>query len=414
MKKNSIRRISTTILALCALCINTYANDGEFHISGNHLIPISNTDIKIVKEVLTIRLCDSTEDTFVDVDYTFVNTSSVQKTIKMGFEAKIEDSFAYLPSEKHKGHPAIWDFEVELNGKHIEHTNEFAFYEDSVNLDYKHFPVDKTKWVLGGKEYKDMDEGTEWDNGLMNRATKEFKPYAHVYFFNATFLPGENKIHHTYRYDCGRNLEEDFMIRYWLTPAMRWNANKIEDFTLRIVAEGSKHFSISGPFARGSYNIANGMGKHRKSPYGGEEVVLRNATIEYHCKDFIPDADLWINSFDSYLYDDKDHKGITAPTGAYYRYGHFFGYLQHGYEGFNDFEKRIIRNLPYASRGYVFKDQTLADYFSQFYWYMPDPEWQASTKDFSPREREFITGEYFNINQVPKVKNLRNFRSKRK
>ena len=332
----------------------------------------------------------------------------------MGFEAAIEDSWAYLPADTHKGHPSIWNFNVEMNGKHVNHTNEYAFYEDSVHLDYKNFPVDKTKWILGGKEYRDMDDGTWWDQGLMNRATKEFKPYAHVYLFSATFLPGENKIHHSYIYDCGRAITEDFMVRYWLTPAMRWNASKIEDFTLRIVAEGSKHFRISGPFDKGSFNIANGMGKHRKSQYGCKEVVLRNATIEYHCKDFIPDADLWINSFDSYLYDDKDHKGITAPPGAYYRYGHFFGYLQHGYEGFNDFEKRIIRNLPYASRGYVFKDQTLADYFSQFYWYMPDPEWKASAKDFSPREREFITGEYFNINQVPKVKNLRNFRSKRK
>ena len=395
MNKNYIRRITTTLLTLCALCINIYANDGEFHISGNHLIPISNTDIKIVKEVLTIRLSDTTKYTYVDVDYTFVNNSSKPKTVKMGFEAKIEDSFATLPSEKHKGHPDISDFGVEMNGKHIEYTNEFAFYEDSVNLDYKNFPVDKKKWILGGKEYMDMDEGTGWDNGLMNRATKEFKPYAHVYFFNATFLPGENKIHHTYRYDCGRNLEEDFMIRYWLTPAMRWNANKIEDFTLRIVAEGSKHFSISGPFAKGSYNIANGMGKHRKSPYGGEEVVLRNATIEYHCKDFIPNADLWIDSFDNYFYNDKKHKGIKVHTGAYYRYGIFFDMYRAGEDGFNDFEKRIIRNLPYASRGYVFKDQKLTDYFSQFYWYMPDPEWQASTKDFSSLERLLINGEFF-------------------
>lgn len=413
MRKSFIGRI-IAMITFTLTTVMTYANDGEFHISGNHLVPISNTDIKIVKEVLTIRLSDTTDYTYVDVDYTFLNTSSEPKTIKMGFEAKIEDDWAYLPAETHKGHPSIWNFNVEMNGKHVNHTNEYAFYEDSVHLDYKNFPVDKTKWVLGGKEYRDMDDGTWWDQGLMNRATKEFKPYAHVYLFSATFLPGENKIHHTYIYDCGRAITEDFMVRYWLTPAMRWNASKIEDFTLRIVAEGSKHFRISGPFDKGSFNIANGMGKHRKSQYGGKEVVLRNATIEYHCKDFIPDADLWINSFDGNLYNDKHKKGITAQTGAYYRYGNFFGRLQNGFEGFNDFEKRVIRNLPYASRGYVFKDKKLADYFSQFYWYMPDPEWQASTKDFSPREREFITGEYFNINQVPKVKNLRNFRSKRK
>ena len=128
-----------TALTLSLLTFPAFANDGEFHISGNHLIPISNTDIKIVKEVLTIRLCDSTENTFVDVDYTFVNTSSTPKTIKMGFEAKIEDNEAQLPPEKHKGHPNIWDFKVKLNGKHIPSVKIFLLHLSGVFREYDFF-----------------------------------------------------------------------------------------------------------------------------------------------------------------------------------------------------------------------------------------------------------------------------------
>jgi hypothetical protein len=51
---------------------------------------------------------------------------------------------------------------------------------------------------------------------------------------------------------------------------------------------------------------------------------------------------------------------------------------------------RILKNLPYASRGYVFKDRKLQRYFSQFWWYMPDPSWQADTHDFTPREWRLI------------------------
>ncbi|MBQ2167784.1 MAG: YARHG domain-containing protein, partial [Prevotella sp.] len=51
---------------------------------------------------------------------------------------------------------------------------------------------------------------------------------------------------------------------------------------------------------------------------------------------------------------------------------------------------RILRNLPYANRGYVFKDKWLNDYFNQLWWYMPDPTWQASSSDFTPREWKLI------------------------
>jgi GT2 family glycosyltransferase len=52
--------------------------------------------------------------------------------------------------------------------------------------------------------------------------------------------------------------------------------------------------------------------------------------------------------------------------------------------------ERILRNLPYAHRGYVFKDKKLRKYFSQFWWYMPDADYQPSTKDFTAREWKLI------------------------
>lgn len=386
MKKNSIRRISTTILALCALCINTYANDGGYFVSGNHLIPISNTDIKIAKEVLTIKLSDTTEYTYVDVDYTFVNNSSKPKTVKMGFEAELEDLYK-LPEEGTKGHPYIYDFTVELNGKHVNHTNEFAFYSDSEGLDYKNFPVDKTKWILGGDKYED-DGG--WDRGLMNVKTKEFYAYAHVYYFEVTFKPGENKIHHTYRYLAGMGQEDAFTVKYWLKPAMRWEGNKIEDFTLRISAENTaKDFILNGPFDdKGSFRIASGTGKTRISKYG-REFVIRNGVVEYNCKDFIPNKDLLIKSPDTYIYKDHVENNTEHVLGEFYDRGEYY-WLPMLYGEYSDWSKRILRNLPYASRGYVFKDKKLADYFSQFFWYMPDPSWTPSQADFTEWERNFV------------------------
>lgn len=53
-------------------------------------------------------------------------------------------------------------------------------------------------------------------------------------------------------------------------------------------------------------------------------------------------------------------------------------------------QRRLLKNLPYASRGYVFRDKKLQRYFRQFWWYMPDPSWKADTSDFTPREWRLI------------------------
>lgn len=383
MRKSFIGRI-IAMITFTLTTIMTYANDGGYFVSGNHLIPISNTDIKIEKEVLTIYLSDTTEYTYVDVDYTFVNTSSKPKTIKMGFEAELENLYK-LPEEGTKGHPYIYDFTVELNGKHVNHTNEYAFY-DTLGLDYKHFPVDKTKWILGGDKYED-DGG--WDRGLMNVKTKEFYAYAHVYYFEVTFKPGENKIHHTYKYLAGLGQYDVFTIKYWLKPAMRWNGSKIDDFTLRISAENTaKYFTLSGPFDKGIFRFASGTGKTRISKYG-REFVIRNGVLEYNCKNFEPKEDLLIKSMDNYICKDEQGNSKDHKLGEFYDRSYYF-WMPIIYGDVDDWGNRILRNLPYASRGYVFKDKKLADYFSQFYWYMPDPEWKASQANFTEWERDAV------------------------
>ncbi|MBQ3771100.1 MAG: YARHG domain-containing protein, partial [Bacteroidaceae bacterium] len=53
-------------------------------------------------------------------------------------------------------------------------------------------------------------------------------------------------------------------------------------------------------------------------------------------------------------------------------------------------EQRLLRNLPYAHRGYVFNDAKLNEYFSQFFWYMPDSTWKASSEDFTENEVKMV------------------------
>ena len=89
-----------------------------------------------------------------------------------------------------------------------------------------------------------------------------------------------------------------------------------------------------------------------------------------------------IQSADSYSSFDTEH----YPLGSFYDRSE--GYVIWPMD--IELPESLARNLPYANRGYVFKKKELQKLFSQFWWYMPDPSWQPSTADFTPREWRLI------------------------
>ena len=402
------------LFLLLLLAVVARANDGRFYISGNQLVPISDADIRIDKEILTIRIADD-GFAYVDVDYTFNNLAEA-KNVRIGFEAAIENDWANVLTKKndakmigHKGHPNIFDFVVEINGKPIGYQNRFAFYQEDDTekpLDYEHFPVDK-EWVHGdfNEEYYKKFEG--WDSGLYNAKIDSSRNYAHVYYFEAPFKSGINKVHHTYRYEMGNGVDNTFDVRYWLTPALRWAGNKIGDFTLRISAEGTaKHFFIykNKCFEGVDFKLVKGVGKMRSrvNSYMRDEieksdvveVSLRNGVIEWHKTDFHPAENLKICSADNlkYAVTSESLEKVYGKLGEYYdRSGRMYPWPP--MEQPTDWELRIMRNMPYASRGYVFKNKQLKDFFEKQWWYIPDHSWEASTNDFTKFEQGLLKGE---------------------
>ena len=74
------KAMKSKIILFFLLLLTTFAraNDGSYFISGNQLVPIgSNNDVRIDKEVLTIRLGND-GFAYVDVDYTFFNLKEAQ------------------------------------------------------------------------------------------------------------------------------------------------------------------------------------------------------------------------------------------------------------------------------------------------------------------------------------------------
>ena len=378
-----MKRITRCILLLL-LGLVVRANDAVYLGSGNQLIPLQETQIAVAREVLTIRLLDNGRAR-VDVVYELDNRGEA-KTVLMGFEA---DAPYNAESASPDGrHPYMSDFRVEMNGQ--QQAYETAIVRPDIAREGLQ-PIDIGP-MKGSPQWEDMG------NVFVSQTGDTCVHYACAYYFKAPFRPGRNTVRHTYEYALSYSVAACFELAYKLTPATRWANRGIDDFTLRIVADHTaKHFFLADDslFAQAPLRIAQGAGKLRPARWqdaDGFEVTLRNGVLEWHATGFRPESELHLVSADALQ--DFSHPAL----GSFYDRSE--GFLEgitfrqqtqtDSVQTLGSREKRILRNLPYAHRGYVFHNRRLRRYFKHLWWYMPDPAWEASTADFTPQELQLI------------------------
>lgn len=373
------------------------ANDSEYFTNGNQLVPIQSTNISVVKEILTVNLTNNGV-TNIDVYYEFRNDGPATD-ILMGFEA-IPPYFDDNTKLAVGPHPNIKKFVVEMNGVTLPYEN--AISENG--LDNGINAVDKNKW-----EYSD-----DCGRHLLKSDNATPLKYAYVYSFKAHFNPGKNIVHHTYSYMESYGVGHAFWIDYKLTPATRWANKQIDDFTLRITSAGiPKHFVVnSKPFLGTDVNmwITSGKGNARRvlwddnddpeNPHHNYyELSVRDAVVEWHVTNFSPKAELWISSADCLIANSEFVKYETSggdPFGEnmYYDCGVNFSPITWvDFAKSASMKRRIMRNLPYAVRGYKFKDKRLQKYFNSQWWYFPNPKYNpAKDKTLTKREKDIANG----------------------
>ena len=360
LRTSRMKQIHSLLLSLVMLtfdgCIHIQANDCIYTVSGNHLMPLCDTDVSVSKEILAIGLNDD-GFAYVDVYYEMQNDGQ-EKNLTVGFEAQPlnYDVSHYSPMT---GDPYIEDFSVVMNEAELPY---------AIN-------------ISKGQNFN-PDAETVWD-------------YSYVYAFDAKFKHGKNTIRHRYRYQISKSIENVFDIAYKLTPATRWANGKIDDFTLMLRADNTaKHFFIPDSVFRGAdFEINEGEGRIRKNQsgeYGSiTEVIVRNGSVCWRMNDFRPDGELSILSADRLVTPVYDKQYVL---GTYYdRSENFLQTLKTWQEcTHNDIDEAIWRNLPYASRGHVFKNLRLKRFFESQWWYMPNSNYKSNTDDFTPYEREML------------------------
>lgn len=380
--------------------IGAKANDGVYYASGNHLIPITETDISVKKEVLTINKVGGHLE--VTVYYEFFNPTK-PKDLLVGFEAPApypagEDDVKLFPNQPH-----IRNFKVVVNGEplsyEIAHING-DFYGDFYAEDENQKHATPSYYSNG------KIQGMSRKECIKSMEDEDFFIYSFyfVYHFNAHFREGLNIIQHTYDFDLSGSVEEEYSFDYILTAANRWANNGIDDFTLEINMGERESFMVQPTFFKSAKDwTINGKGKvlletewglaqEGGSPY----FHIQNGSITYKKKNFHPDGELSISKRLSMYYmfysedEGVDGQSIVDLMKFQYYNVNIDYFEETNISGFTSQQKRIMKNLPFAYRGHVFKDKGLRQFFESTNWYIPDPDYVDDMSVMSPNEKKWI------------------------
>jgi len=361
IKKNPKKLIFTFLILIT---LKVFANDGAYFASGNQLIPISETEVCVTKEILTIlREMDGENDyVYVTVDYTFFNPG-LGKKILVGFEAPSPsgDVDGY---PKNGFHPYISNFNVKMNG-------ELLKFNSSI--------VNTENYYINNE----INAKTE-DEVIGNDFNSNEPDFYYVYHFNANFKSGLNKITHKYRFDMSGSIMDKYSFDYILTAANRWGNNQIDDFTLYIDMGSNESFNIKNTFFsdKNEWKIENGRSLNSGDDF--TKFITYTGRVIYNKKNFKPNGELFVYSSEG----PKDN--YTSFDYGLHNLPKYINSKTTSTNSVDENSFKILRNLPFAIKGYVFKTKLIQDYYLSQSWYRPKPEYKANLQALSNEEKEWL------------------------
>lgn len=360
------------------------ANDGAFRVNGNQLIPMYETDISVQKEILTIRRMSQTQAQ-ITVYYEFLNPKQ-EKTMEVGFEAFSPTGDVDRSPDK-SGQPYISRFTVNLNGAAVP-------WQATIVKDKSYYREGKYKAMTFALAEKESNENDAVD-------------FFYVYHFRALFHKGVNILQHTYIVDLSSSVDEIYSLQYVLTAAKRWANRQIDDFTLQIDAGDYQDLSIPCTFFQhASEWTMTGSGKQieRKAQFGGEkepkvsQFFIHKGTLVFRKENFRPADELYLSAMNSYYYYSKT---VNKHTGeGPFKFDYRLDDLPFSVDAdwpddvVDDLSKKIVHNLPFARRGYVFKSPEIQAYYTRQPWYIPDPSYTTPVvSQLTRKEQELLNKE---------------------
>lgn len=364
------------ILSVLVSTLNLSANDGGFFIDGNQLIPIHETSITVKKEMLKIiRSRENPDQVNVSVYYEFYNPDDA-KTMTVGFEAASPSGDANIAPNNGE-QPYLHNFTVEMNGKRLPY--RVAIVNDSTY---------RTQGIYNTLTEKEIRESI-WDG---------WADFMYVYNFQADFRKGLNVVKHTYICDLSTFVMSNYEFGYQLSPALRWANKQIDDFTLHIDMGDDQLIYIPKTFydnidewtftGLGKMNDASNPYGYIPEDKGGSgfgKFYIKNGYLIFQKRNFRPKGELQISSPRVFFMEQFDYKRGTELLPAISLYS-APEYLKVA----DTMSRRILRNIPFAARGYIFSTPEIQQYFESQIWYFPNAEYKTDVSGLSKEEQDWV------------------------
>lgn len=348
--------------------------------SGSHLVPGIETDIVLNKEVLSIKRINN-DHINVTVYYEFFNPGHARNMI-IGFEAPSPLRGQNGIAVAKDFHPYIIDFSIQMNAHKLSH--KITLVNDEFQLQ-------------NGR----VSSLTDAEAITLERQKGNKAKFNYVYYATANFQKGLNKVMHTYTFRMTEDIHHYYAFRYNMQSAMRWANKQINDFTLAVdMGEYQDFFIPNFPFNSTVKSNLIGVGRimdRTSIPVGSDDYsdyrdktrfFIKNGYVEYNIQNFHPKDELFVYSprFQAGNTDVFNYKKqSTLP------FSNLANILYEFYS--NNMSREIIRNLPYARRGYISNSPILQDYYSRQVWYIADPDYKRRIETLTVEEQELV--EYF-------------------
>ncbi len=217
----------------------------------------------------------------------------------------------------------------------------------------------------------------------------------------------------TVYYEFFNPVGEEFYFPYVLTAANRWANHQIDDFLLFINMGDRESFMIRPDFFKTANEwVFTGRGRTSvDSIWSWDEDLNRMICPNFHIQEgglsfrktnFHPEGELRIykRNYWSYFWSYKEEDYGTLSNGlmtALSKEGYFVRRLpdfsQKSAEDtmqYTRFQRRILKSLPFAYRGYIFKNKALREYFESTDWYLPNPEYKGEMDGVTEEERKWV------------------------
>ena len=369
----------------------------QYYTTGGLLIPMEKTDISLRKVFISMKKITTTagnRQMQVTVCYQFYNPSPSCRLV-VAYETpspQWDERPAGITLKK--GNPYLHNFSLIINNLPLQYQVAITGAEEVKGSYYRQGRVETLPSSLINK----LDE--------TNRHTPEIN---YIYYADMPFIQGINTVENSWICDLPSYNIFELTYDFAFSATPLWKGGRIGDFTINLDMGDDEVFVIYKTFFKHPADwVIKGIGNKRSNYFEADgdkysdeagkviQFYIKNGTIKFHKTNFKPTEDFFLASFTTHTllgtgldFDYRKEKELDhrTATSGFWKQDKTIG---EQISKLDDVSKEILRNLPYACRGYIFSDTVIQEYYQRQVWYMPNKNYKIDFTSFSANEKEWI------------------------